>query len=90
MNPTHLGLVAGFLTTSAIIPQIVKAYRSKMVRDISIWQPVLLSVGLVLWLIYGLMLNDTPLILANAVSLFCNMILITLKLIYGRRDRQFA
>lgn len=86
MNVTHLGLLAGAITTAAGIPQVVKAYRSKRVRDISIWQPILLNIGMVLWLIYGVLLKDLPLIAANAVSIACYSMLMFMKIVYKDPD----
>ena len=88
MNATYIGLVAGALTSVAVIPQVVRTYRTRHARDISIWQPVLLDVGMVLWLIYGIMLKDLPLILANAFSIFCNTLLIGMKIYYKEDDNR--
>lgn len=82
MIATQLGLVAGAVTSCAVIPQVVKAYRSKHVRDISVWQPVILVFGMGLWLLYGLIINDIPLIAANIFSIFCNAMLIGMKIMY--------
>jgi len=82
VNPTTLGLVAGTLTSIAAIPQLVKTLRTRHARDISIWQPLLLAIGVALWLIYGILIHDTPLILANIVPLACNVMLAILKLRY--------
>ncbi len=87
MNITHLGLVAGAITTAAGIPQVVRAYRTKHTRDISIWQPVLLNVGMTLWLIYGLALGDMPLIVANAFSIVCYGALMIMKFRYRDDDK---
>ena len=80
MNPTHIGLVAGTLTSIAAIPQVIKTLRTRHTRDISIWQPVLLSVGVALWMVYGLLIRDLPLILANIIPLVCNLLLTGMKL----------
>lgn len=87
MNSTHLGLVAGALTSIAAIPQVVKTLRTRHARDISIWQPLLLAIGVALWMVYGMLIHDLPLILANIVPLFCNVLLCGLKVHY---DRNFA
>jgi MtN3 and saliva related transmembrane protein len=87
MTITHLGLVAGAITTAAGIPQVVRAYRTRHTRDISIWQPVLLNVGMTLWLIYGLALRDMPLIIANACSIVCYSALIIMKIRYRDDDK---
>lgn len=83
MNSTYLGFIAGALTSLAIVPQVIKTYRSKQARDISIWQPVLLNAGMFLWLLYGLQLGDLPLIAANTFSIACNSLLIAMKFRYG-------
>lgn len=82
MNPTHLGLIAGSLTSIAAIPQLVKTLRTRHARDISVWQPLLLSIGVALWMIYGMLIHNLPLILANIIPLVCNALLTGLKLYY--------
>ena len=83
MTPTTIGLVAGTLTSVAAIPQVIKTLRTRHVRDISIWQPLLLAFGVALWMIYGILINDLPLILANITPLICNVILTGMKISYG-------
>ncbi len=83
MNPTTIGLVAGTLTSIAAIPQVVKTLRTRHARDISIWQPILLSIGVALWMIYGMLIHDLPLIVANIIPLICNALLTGLKLHYS-------
>lgn len=86
MTPTTIGLVAGTLTSIAAIPQLVKTLQTRNVRDISIWQPLLLSVGVSLWMMYGVLINDLPLILANITPLICNAALTGMKMRYGREE----
>lgn len=85
MTTTTVGLVAGFITSVAAIPQVVKTLRIRHTRDISIWQPMLLSAGVALWMVYGTLINDLPLILANIVPLLCNIVLVGLKLYFDRK-----
>jgi MtN3 and saliva related transmembrane protein len=80
----HLGLAAGFLTSAAAVPQMLRAWRTRSVRDVSVWQPVLLVIGMLLWLVYGAILGDVPLIAANTFSIGCNLVLIAMKYRYGR------
>jgi MtN3 and saliva related transmembrane protein len=87
MTITHIGLLAGAITTAAAFPQVVRTYRTKHARDISIWQPVLLNVGMSLWLVYGIALDDVPLIYANSISLVCYTALIVMKIIYREDDK---
>jgi MtN3 and saliva related transmembrane protein len=66
MTVTTIGYIAGFLTTLAFVPQVVRAYRTRSVKDLSwIWL-FIFSTGLFMWLTYGLVLNDWPMILANS------------------------
>ena len=84
MNPTTLGLVAGTLTSIAAIPQVFKTLRTRHARDISIWQPLLLAFGVSLWIVYGIQIDDLPLMLANIIPLICNILLVGLKIYYDR------
>ena len=86
MNITHIGLLAGAITSAAAIPQVVRTYRTRHARDLSIWQPILLDVGMLLWLIYGICLKDLPLILANAFSILCYSLLIIMKVYFKEDD----
>lgn len=86
MTATTIGFVAGTLTSIAAIPQVFKTLRTRHVRDISIWQPLLLSFGVGLWMMYGFLINDLPLILANITPLICNAVLTGMKIFYGKED----
>jgi MtN3 and saliva related transmembrane protein len=88
MNITYLGLLAGTVTSISVIPQLAKAYRSRHVRDISIWQPVLLNIGMCLWLTYGIIIGDVPLMLANTFSIICNTLLIIMKIFFKEDDNR--
>jgi MtN3 and saliva related transmembrane protein len=87
VSPTTIGFVAGILTSIAAIPQVIKTLKTRHVRDISIWQPLLLALGLALWMTYGILINDLPLIMANITPLICNAVLTGMKILYGREDR---
>jgi MtN3 and saliva related transmembrane protein len=87
VSPTTIGLVAGTLTSIASIPQVVKTLKTRHVRDISVWQPLLLAFGVALWMVYGILINDLPLILANITPLICNAVLTGMKIRYGMEDR---
>lgn len=86
MNPTVIGLVAGTLTSLATIPQVIKTLKSRHVRDLSIWQPLLITIGVALWLIYGILIYDLPLIIANITPLVCNAMLIGMKVYFDDND----
>jgi MtN3 and saliva related transmembrane protein len=68
MNLTVLGIIAGVLTASAMVPQLVKIVRTKKADDISIPTLFILLAGLCIWVYYGIRKDDLPLILTNSVS----------------------
>jgi MtN3 and saliva related transmembrane protein len=88
VSATTIGLVAGTLTSIAAIPQVIKTFQSRHVRDISIWQPLLLAFGVALWMIYGIIISNLPLILANITPLICNIVLTGMKIRYGKEDSE--
>ncbi len=77
---TIVGLVAGLITTLGFVPQVVKGYRSGRMEDVSLTMPMVLMVGMGLWLVYGIFLCDLPIILWNAVSIGLNAAMVFLKL----------
>lgn len=79
---TVLGLIAGTLTTIAFIPQLMKTWRSRSAKDVSFIMLVVFSTGVFLWLIYGIYLQALPIILANALTLIFNLIIVCLKIRY--------
>ena len=78
-----IGYLAATLTTAAFLPQVVQVWKSKSTKDLSL--PTLLSfiAGVLMWLIYGLLLNSSPIIVANAVTLVLNLVILRFKLKYG-------
>jgi MtN3 and saliva related transmembrane protein len=80
-----IGLLAGLLTTIAFVPQVLKIYRTKSGRDISARMFTMFSIGILLWLYYGVLLQSIPIILANAVTLVLTLAILALKIRYSRR-----
>ena len=79
---TILGLVAGTLTTLSFLPQLLKAWKSRSTHDISIGMFSLLAVGIALWIVYGVVTSDLPVIVANSVTLVFVGLILALKLRY--------
>jgi MtN3 and saliva related transmembrane protein len=79
---TILGLVAGTLTTISFLPQLLKAWKSRSTHDISIGMFSLLAAGIVLWIVYGVVTADVPVIVANSVTLVFVGLILALKLRY--------
>ena len=79
-----IGYAAGALTTLAFVPQVVKSWRSKSVGDLSFVTLSAFTVGVFLWLVYGVALHSTPVIVANGTTLVLGALLVGLKCRYGR------
>ena len=80
---TVVGIVAGICTTGSILPQVFKAFKSRHTKDISLMMYIFLTLGILLWLIYGIMINEMPIILANGTSLVFTATVLVMKLRYG-------
>lgn len=70
--PTTLGLGAAFLTSVAFVPQVVRNFRRKHVDDLSFSTFGTFTLGVLLWLVYGVMIDSLPIILANVFTLGVN------------------
>ena len=82
-----VGLVEALLTTVAYVPQVVRIVKTRSAHDISWWMFGIFSVGVALWLWYGLRLAALPVILANIVTLALALAILVLKWRYGRDAR---
>ena len=82
MNPEWLGYIAALLTSSSFIPQAVMTIRSRNTQGISLAMYVIFTVGVALWLAYGIYLDSWPMILANTVTLGLAATVLGLKLRY--------
>lgn len=79
---TILGLLAGALTTAAFLPQVIKTWRIKETKDLSLGTFVLQWMAVTLWAIYGIIIKELPLILWNSVTSCLVLTLIIFKLKY--------
>jgi len=81
MNQIQLvGLLAGTLTTIAFLPQVIKTWKSRSAKDLSLGMFSLFCSGVALWLWYGIMVQDIPVIAANLVTLMLASTLLFFKL----------
>lgn len=78
-----IGALGALLTTICWLPQAIKLIREKDTRALSLTTTLAFTAGVALWLIYGLALQDWPIIAANAVTLGLMGVIIALKLRYG-------
>ena len=80
MDMTWTGYVAATLTTAAFLPQTIKTIRSRDTRSISLWMYLVFTVGVVFWLLYGIVLHSWPMIIANIVTLGMSATILGMKL----------
>jgi MtN3 and saliva related transmembrane protein len=67
-TPTLVGMAAGFCTTIAFVPQVIRVWQTKHARDISLAMYLIFVIGIALWFAYGLMIGSLPVILYNALT----------------------
>ncbi len=78
-----IGFAAAFCTTFALVPQLLKTWRSRSTSDVSLAWSLVLTTGTFLWFVYGLRLHDVPLIAANGTGLVLSGLILALKLRHG-------
>ena len=84
---TVIGLLAALCTTIAFLPQVIKTWKAKSARDLSLGMFSIFAIGVILWLIYGIRLGELPIIIANTVTLLLIIVLLYFKLTMDRPPR---
>lgn len=79
-----MGYSAGFITTLTFLPQVIKTYKEKSAKDISLNMFLIAATNEVMWIVYGALKNDMVIVLTNVVVLAMSLIMIFFKLRYGR------
>lgn len=82
----YVGIVAGIFTSLSLLPQLIKILREKKAGDISLFFLIVLFVGLGLWIWYGFLRNDLPIILTNSFSMMVNFAIIVLGIKYKKNS----
>ena len=88
LNEITLGIVviaAGILILSGWVPQIIKWYRTKRLNDVSSYLMICIFAGAVLWLVYGIEIDDIYIIGVNVAAMFLTMTVLYMKLKYERK-----
>ena len=83
-----IGLIAGSLTASSMLPQFLKILKDKKADDISVPMLLILITGLGMWIYYGTIQKDWPLILTNSFSLILNVLILIFKFRYRNNAAQ--
>ncbi|WP_406685611.1 SemiSWEET transporter [Seonamhaeicola sp. MEBiC1930] len=79
-----IGLIAAVLTTSAFLPQVYKTWKTKDVSSLSLPMFVIFFIGILFWLIYGMLTKSVAMILANSITIISSFLLLYFKVKYGR------
>lgn len=77
-----IGILAGTLCTVSFVPQVVKIYRSKDAKSLSLWTFAIFLSGVFLWLIYGMLIRELPIIIANLATLILVLLVMLMKIRY--------
>ena len=75
-----IGILAAILTTSAFIPQVYKIYKEKKAQGVSLTMYLIMFVGVLLWLVYGILIGSIAIIVANSVTAILQLFVIIFKL----------
>lgn len=82
---TLVGSIAAVCTTGAFVPQVLRVWRLKSAAEISLATFTAFAAGTFTWLLYGLLIGSLPVILANGITFVLSIVIVVLKLVYGRR-----
>lgn len=80
---SFIGFVAGTCTTLAFLPQVIRTWRTRSTDDISLGMFSLMVFGIALWLFYGIVIGDWPLIVADGISLLFAAAILLMKVRFG-------
>jgi len=79
---TIIGMAAAVFTTISFLPQAIKVIKTKNTSDLSLVMYMSFTTGVLLWLIYGYLLNDLPILIANSITLIFAVTILIMKLKY--------
>lgn len=78
-----LGYTAGIFIVISLIPQIIKSWKTKSTKDLSLPRYLIYIIGIILWFVYGLIIRNGPMIVMNAINLALAFSILSLKIKYG-------
>jgi MtN3 and saliva related transmembrane protein len=88
LKPELIGIIAGILTSSSLVPQVIKIIKLKEAKDISVMMVIALMTGTGLWCYYGFVKDDFPIIITNAFSATLNGFMLLLKVKYTKNSKR--
>lgn len=87
MNLDTLGFLAGTVSAIVFLPQVIKTYQTKSVKDISFLMFSLATLSVILWLAYGIKIQNKPIIFTNGCVLILSLIMLYFKISYGKHEK---
>jgi MtN3 and saliva related transmembrane protein len=75
-----MGFIAGLLTTVAFLPQVIKVYKTKSAKDISLPMYVIFTIGIAMWIIYGFMLDAMDILIFNVITFILAITILVYKI----------
>ena len=79
---TIIGLLAATCTTISFLPQAIKVIKTKQTKDLSLLMYSIFTLGILFWLIYGILIKDLPIMIANSITLIFTVIILGMKIKY--------
>ncbi|MDE3016709.1 MAG: SemiSWEET transporter [Pseudomonadota bacterium] len=83
MNPEWIGYVAAVFTTAAYIPQTIKVFRHRHTAGISLGMYALITCGIALWFVYGVLIDSLPIMLTNGITFVMTSAILVMKIRHG-------
>lgn len=82
MKILAIGILAGALTTIAFLPQVMRIFKTKHTKDLSLITFSIFTIGVFLWFVYGLLLKEIPIIVANGITFILSTVIVVMKIRY--------
>ena len=84
MNQNIIGYLGGIFIMISFVPQVIKSYKTKSVKDLSIWMIAATLVGTSFWITYGILINSKPVMVMNIIFWFIVLFQLFLKIRYEK------
>ena len=84
LNIEFFGYFAAILTTLAFLPQLIKTLKTKKAEDVSLITLIMFLTGVLSWIIYGYKISSTPILLANIITFFLNLLILIFKITFSK------
>ena len=85
MGKEFFGYFGAILTTVAFLPQLIKTLKTKMADDVSLITLIMFIIGVLSWIIYGYKISSLPILVANLITLFLNLLILISKIYFSRQ-----